>query len=92
MNRYRTKFFAICPANEVRIDYSLEIVTGERLMVEKILAAVGAMTRGFHEDFADQLHKQLGGSQVLKAEHHGVEIETVRPPIQVCAKSSEADR
>ena len=90
MNRYRTVFFAVCPANDVRVEYHLEIVTGERLMVEDILSAVGAMTRGFHEDFADQLQQQLGGSQVLKAEHHGVEIETVRPSIQQHIKPSES--
>lgn len=89
MNRYRTKFFATCPANEVRVEYSLEIVTGERLMVEKILAEVGALTRGFHEEFADQLQQKLGGSQVLRAEHHGVEIETIRPSLQQHMKPSE---
>lgn len=90
MNRYRTTFFALCPANGTRIEYELEIVTGERLMVERIMEVVNAMTCGFHEDFADALQLSLGGSQVLRAQHHGVEIETIRPSIQVCTRGKEA--
>jgi hypothetical protein len=46
--------------------------------VEHIVTATGMIKKGFHEEIADQLHTQLGGRQILKAHHHGVDIETVR--------------
>ena len=79
MNIYSTRFFAVCPANGARIDYSLTIHTGQMLKVEDILAFVGQLSAGYHEDLADKLAAEFGGQQRLKAEHHGVQIETIRP-------------
>ena len=79
MNTYRTRFNARCPQNGASIAYQLEIHTGVVLMVEDIREAVEAIEQGLHEDIADQLCAKFGGSQRLKATHHGVEIETVRP-------------
>lgn len=79
MNTYRTEFFAVCPVNSVRIKYHLTIHTGQVLQVEEILAAVGSHQKGYHEEIADSLQAALGGTQVLIAEHHGVQIETTRP-------------
>ncbi|MBB3193966.1 hypothetical protein [Roseateles terrae] len=92
MNRYRTTFFADCPNNGIRIQYHLEIVTGQLIKVEDILAATAAITRGYHEEIADQLLQSLGGAQTLTATHHGVEIETTRPALQAIVKPSEVSR
>lgn len=79
MNKYTTNFFAVCPNNGIRIAYELTITTGCVLRAEDILAEVGEIKTGFHESIADQLIEAMGGSQVLKADHHGVRIETIRP-------------
>lgn len=79
MNKYTTNFFAVCPNNGIRIGYELTITTGRVIHVEDIVAEVEAIKTGLHEDIADQLLANLGGSQVLKASHHGVHIETIRP-------------
>lgn len=78
MNTYRLSFYALCPNNNVRIHYRLQISTVHRFMVEDLIDAVTLIDRGFHEDIADQLHREFGGAQVLIAQHHGVEIETRR--------------
>lgn len=78
MNSYTTRFSAVCPVNEQRIEYTLRIEAPQYIMVEKILRAVKRCTRGFHEDFANELVRRLGGVQTLTAEHHGVLIETKR--------------
>lgn len=79
MNTYRTQFFARCPANGIRITYNLTISTGLVIEAEKIIDAVERIEEGMHEDIADRLLNELGGQQVLKADHHGVQIETIRP-------------
>lgn len=79
MNTYRTQFFARCPSNGVRITYQLTINTGSVIEAEKIIEAVEAIKEGMHEAIADKLLTVLGGQQVLKADHHGVQIETIRP-------------
>lgn len=79
MNTYRTQFFARCPVNGARITYSLTVNTGLVIEAERIIDAVECIKEGMHEDIADRLLNELGGQQVLKAEHHGVQIETIRP-------------
>lgn len=79
MNTYKTKFFAKCPANGIRVEFDLTINTGSVIPVEDILKEVEDIQKGFHEDIADRLHRRFGGSQTLVAEHHGVRIETIRP-------------
>lgn len=79
MNIYRTAFFATCPVNGHLIEYDLEIRTDAMIHAEKIEATVGELVSGFHESFADILHRAFGGSQTLKATHGRVDIETVRP-------------
>lgn len=81
MNVYTARFFAQCPNNDVWVSYELVVHTGEVIKVESILDAVHAIRRGFHEDIADSLLALFGGTQVLKAHHHGVDIETTRPHI-----------
>lgn len=81
MNIYRTKFFARCPANDCIIDYSLAIHTGTMIRVEEINAELAEIKSGYHEDIADRLCARFGGSQTIKATHHGVDIETIRPHI-----------
>jgi hypothetical protein len=79
MNIYRYPFFALCPANDKRIDYALEITSDSTILVEDIIAAVSALpTAGYHEDIADILRMNLPGRQVIRAHHHGVDIETRR--------------
>lgn len=77
MNRYRHAFAVVCPNNGVRVEYVIEIETSAVIMVEEIVAACRIET-GFQEGIADELLKALGGRQVIRACHHGVEIETVR--------------
>ena len=36
------------------------------------------LPKPYHENIADMLFEKFGGSQRLRAFHHGVEIETVR--------------
>lgn len=79
MNTYKTQFFARCPTNGVRITYSLTINAGIVIEAERIIDAVSRIGEGLHEDIADRLLHELGGQQVLKADHHGVHIETIRP-------------
>lgn len=78
MNTYSTKFFSLCPTNEVRIEYALTIQSDDMIPVEHIIAEVSTLTRGYHEDFADVLFARFGGKQTLAADHHGVAITTHR--------------
>lgn len=78
MNIYRTEFSAACPNNGAHITYTLEIRTERVIMVEDIVARTRTLRSGYHEQIADRLHKVLGGEQVLRAHHHGVDIETHR--------------
>lgn len=79
MNTYKTKFFAQCPVNGVRVEFDLTINTGSVIKVEDILKEIEDIQKGFHEDIADRLLSRFGGSQTLVADHHGVRIETTRP-------------
>lgn len=79
MNIYRANFFARCPSNGNVISYALAIHTGATVMVEEILEELDTIREGYHEAIADQLCAKFGGSQRLVAQHHGVEIETIRP-------------
>ena len=79
MNIYRCRFVLICPENSIPVTYRLEIERPTMIRVEDIQAAIQTLKgRGFHEEAADVLFSLLGGHQVLKAHHHGVDIETVR--------------
>lgn len=77
MNIYRHRFTVKCPNNGVAVEYALEVMTARVVMVEAIIAAC-TVEQSFHEGLADALLVALGGRQVLRAYHHGVEIETVR--------------
>lgn len=81
MNTYKTKFFANCPENGVRIEYDLTINTGSVVKVEDMIEFVQGIGTGLHEDIADQLCARFGGTQTLTAYHHGVTIDTIRPHI-----------
>jgi hypothetical protein len=79
MNIYTRQFVAICPNNSEPILYTLRIETDDQMIhVEHIVAATQIVSKGFHENIANTLHRQFGGRHVLKAHHHGVDIETVR--------------
>jgi hypothetical protein len=81
MNVYRYRFCALCPNNRRTITYSLELTSDRTIMVEEIVAAGEAaqdLPKPYHENIADMLFEKFGGSQRLRAYHHGVEIETVR--------------
>lgn len=89
MNIYTTRFSALCPVNGQGIDYTLTVQTGEVLMVEEIREFLDGIKEGLHEHIADQLCAKFGGSQRLKAMHHGVEIETIRPHLSHWQKPNE---
>jgi hypothetical protein len=78
MNCYRTEFFAICSNNGIRIRYSLVIKTDSVIEVEAIIKEIDSITIGFHEELADHLFDVFGGVQTMIANHHSVEIETIR--------------
>lgn len=78
MNKYSTKFIALCPVNNKSIIYQLEIKHIEKILVEDIVEAISEFTSGFHESIADNLFEKFGGEQTLIANHHGVIIETER--------------
>ena len=77
MNIYRHSFSVLCPNNGVSINYTLEVTSNRTIMAEDIVKAC-ARDKAFHENLADDLLIALGGSQVLRAHHHGVDIETRR--------------
>ena len=79
MNTYKSEFFCVCPINNVRIRYRLEIVTEEIIPVEHILEQFARYDSRFHELIAQELYEKFGGKQTLVADHHGVTIETTRP-------------
>lgn len=81
MNIYTTEFFARCPVNGARITYTLTIRTAVVIKAEDITKFVDNICEGLHEDIADSLLDRFGGLQRLKAEHHGVYIETIRPHV-----------
>jgi hypothetical protein len=79
VNAYDRQFIAACPTNGQPIIYSLRIETNDRMIpVEHIVTATTLIKQGFHEQIADELHRRFGGRQVLRAHHHGVDIETTR--------------
>ena len=78
MNTYSTTFFGRCPANGIRISYTLQIATNITVAVEEILNEVENLDDKFHEQIADILFAKFGGTQTLIANHHGVTIETLR--------------
>ena len=78
MNIYTYKFTAMCPSNNLSIEYCLKIETAKMVMVEEIKAVVSSLKNEYHEVMADELYRQLGGNQVMTARHHGVDIETRR--------------
>lgn len=77
-NIYRHKFYSACPNNSQVIAYDLEISTDKMVQVEHIVTACALHAKDYHEAIADALHARFGGYQVLKAHHHGVDIETQR--------------
>ena len=78
-NTYRVMFSRVCPNNRQVIAYRLRITTPNTIMAEDIRATITALpAEGYHEGFADLLAAALPGRQVLKAHHHGVDIETER--------------
>jgi hypothetical protein len=78
MNIYRAKFQAVCPNNGKTILYDLEIRSRNVIMVEDILAACDFKSPAYHEKIADHIRDRIPGLQVLRAHHHGVDIETIR--------------
>jgi hypothetical protein len=78
MNIYRYQFVSHCPNNDRPIIYSLEIESDSVIQVEHIVTACSLHRRAFHEAIADELHQRFNGRHVLKAHHHGVDIETRR--------------
>lgn len=78
MNRYKINFSAICPVNEDAIEYLLVIESSRMIAAERIMEAVSMCSKGFHEEFADTLHRKFGGRQFLVATHGEVTIETER--------------
>lgn len=80
MNIYRHQFVSKCPNNGDFIVYDFELrkPDEETVFVEHIVIASKLWNPAFHEQIADAFFKQFGGQQILKAHHHGVEIETKR--------------
>ncbi len=78
MNRYKVKFNAVCPVNGDSIEYSLMIESSKMIEAERIMEVVSGFGSGFHEVFADALHKTFGGKHFMTAIHSGVLIETER--------------
>ena len=78
VNTYKIKFNAICPVNEDVIEYFLTIKSSKMIQVEQIKEFTDELSQGFHEVFADMLHKKFGGYQFMTAIHGGVLIETER--------------
>jgi hypothetical protein len=56
----------------------LVIKTDSVIEVEAIIKELDSITSGFHEELADHLFDVFGGFQTMIANHHSVEIETIR--------------
>lgn len=80
MNIYRFQFVSRCPVNRKPIVYELELRKPDdaKVLVEHLEIAASLYETAYHEQLADYFFKQFGGQQVLKAHHHGVDIETQR--------------
>lgn len=78
MNIYRHQFISSCPNNKRAIIYQLEIQAEKMIMVEHIVTACQLHQQGYQEPIADELFARFGGRQIIKAHHHGVDIETRR--------------
>lgn len=78
LNIYRHRFVCICPDNPQAIIYDFELQSEKMVRVEHIVVACALFQQAFHEKIADALFERFGGYQVLKAHHHGVDIETRR--------------
>lgn len=78
MNIYKHKFYSRCPNNGQLIEYRFELATPNMVQVEDIVKGCAVHKMGYHEAIADDLMKQFGGRQTLRAHHHGVDIETRR--------------
>lgn len=79
INIYRHTFIVQCPANRMPIIYQLEVQSEKMIYVEKIVVACQMWQQEFHENIADSLAKLFPGTkQILRAHHHGVDVETVR--------------
>lgn len=76
-NIYRYRFNCVCPTDGTTVPYELEITSPGKILAEKIRDICNAGP-SHQEDLADKL-ATLGGSQVIRATHMGVEIETRRP-------------
>ena len=48
------------------------------ITVEEIMAVCAEFEAEYHEEIADALFQRFGGVQILKAHHHGVDVETRR--------------
>lgn len=77
-NIYRYQFVCRCPANAKPIMYTLEITSGYMIHAEDIIAAAALQESSYHEALADYFYNQFGGRHVMRADHHGVNIETRR--------------
>lgn len=77
MNIYRYSFISKCPSDGTEVQYNLEITSPGKILAEDIRAICDAGP-SHHEELANKL-APLGGRQVMKARHMGVEIETIRP-------------
>lgn len=77
MNTYRYTFAAACPGNGEQIIYSLELRHPDMVRVEHIKTACALHREGFQEAIAQDLHARFGGVLTLRANHHGVEIESI---------------
>jgi len=80
MNIYSIDFHAKCPTNGIRICYRLRIEVKFVIQVEVIVDVINTITDGFHEAIADLLFAKFGGRQTLTADHHSVNIQTIREP------------
>jgi len=79
VNIYETSFYCKCPTNETRVLYNLKIETEEIIPVELLLTHIKQWyEEGFHELIADHLSETFDGVQTLKADHHSVQITTIR--------------
>jgi hypothetical protein len=78
MNKYEYQFVAVCPENGAFVSYSLVIFHEQTILVEHIKTACALHRTGYHEAIADDLYARFGGSQIMKADHHGVLITSLR--------------
>ena len=78
MNIYQYQFSVICPNDNEKIVFDLNIESKKTIFVEHIKEFLAPRTVAFQEDLAEELYRKFAGRQTIKAIHQGILVTTIR--------------